>query len=54
MRYGVKSILIDSVINGTYSERSVVGGFAWILLKLNLCRYPIVTRWMNREFYNNR
>ena len=54
MKYDMKSILIDSVINGTYSERSVVGGFAWILLKLQMCRYPIITRWMNREFYNNR
>lgn len=54
MRRNIRSILVDSVIKGTYSERSIVGGFAWILLKLNMCRYPIVTRWMNREFYNNR
>lgn len=54
MRQDIKSILIDSVITGSYPERSIVGGFAWILLKLNLCRYPIVTHWMNREFYSKR
>jgi len=54
MRYGTRSILIDSVINGAYAERAVIGGFAWILLKLRMSRYPIVTRWMNREFYINR